>query len=432
MNPYMSVWSMATNLTDSFPQYWPGTIKAFVGMIRIDGASYRFMSTAGDMAPPIQQTSFKVYPTRTIYEFEERGIRLTLTFMTPLLTDDIELLSRPLTYITWEVASTDGKAHSVQLYYDNTAEIAVDQVSEFVVWRRVPGYNLNIMGIGTASQNLLGLSGDGVGINWGYAYVGTPSTNSNGIKSVSSVMSSATIARQTFVRSGTIPNTDDMRMPRACSDDWPVLAYSWDVNVVPSSSSSSTIMFAYDQVASIKWFGTPLEPYWRHYHTSIADLMDEALGQYESILSRCQTFDTQLLQKANQVGGPKYATMIALTYRQTLGGCQVVKSPDVNSEPWYFMKEISSDGDVSTVDVIFPASPFFLYFSTDLLKKLIYPILRYANNETTVTYDYVYAPHHLGTWPIAYILSQDQENMPIEETGNLLMMIGELNFQVES
>jgi len=46
----------------------------------------------------------------------------------------------------------------------------------------------------------------------------------------------------------------------------------------------------------------------------------------------------------------------------------------------------------------------------------------YANNQTTVTYDYSWAPHHLGTWPIAYMLSQWQENMPIEETGNLLMM----------
>lgn len=30
------------------------------------------------------------------------------------------------------------------------------------------------------------------------------------------------------------------------------------------------------------------------------------------------------------------------------------------------MKEISSDGDVSTVDVIYPASPFYLYHAPEV------------------------------------------------------------------
>jgi len=90
---------------------------------------------------------------------------------------------------------------------------------------------------------------------------------------------------------------------------------------------------------------------------------------------------------------------------------------------WYFMKEISSDGDLSTVDVIFPASPFFVHYNPDLLRRLMLPLLTYANNETTVNYTFVWAPHHLGYYPIEYILSKDQENMPIEETGNIMMML---------
>jgi len=87
------------------------------------------------------------------------------------------------------------------------------------------------------------------------------------------------------------------------------------------------------------------------------------------------------------------------------------------------MKEISSDGDVSTVDVIFPASPLFLFFNPDLLGKQLLPIFSYANNETSNPYSLVWAPHHLGTWPVANIETDQQENMPIEETGNMLLMI---------
>jgi hypothetical protein len=44
---------------------------------------------------------------------------------------------------------------------------------------------------------------------------------------------------------------------------------------------------------------------------------------------------------------------------------------------FYFIKEISSDGDVSTVDVIYPAAPFFLYFNPELLRMLMVMIYYY-------------------------------------------------------
>lgn len=75
---------------------------------------------------------------------------------------------------------------------------------------------------------------------------------------------------------------------------------------------------------------------------------------------------------------------------------------------WVFMKEISSDGDVSTVDVIYPASPLILYLNPQVYAKLLVPILVYGNNETNaygqgVNYNLAWAPHHLGTWPVSYI-----------------------------
>lgn len=44
----------------------------------------------------------------------------------------------------------------------------------------------------------------------------------------------------------------------------------------------------------------------------------------------------------------------------------------------YFLKEISSDGDLSTVDVIFPASPILLMLRPELLVMQSIPLLAYV------------------------------------------------------
>lgn len=70
------------------------------------------------------------------------------------------------------------------------------------------------------------------------------------------------------------------------------------------------------------------------------------------------------------------------------------------------MKEISSDGDLSTVDVIYPAHPFFIYYNPVMLEYLLLPILAYAANEThstTLNYTLSWAPHHLGYYPVGNI-----------------------------
>ena len=39
---------------------------------------------------------------------------------------DMDLLSLPLTYLKIEVFNTDTRAHNISLYYDNSAEVAID------------------------------------------------------------------------------------------------------------------------------------------------------------------------------------------------------------------------------------------------------------------------------------------------------------------
>merc|ERR1712233_73865 len=51
------------------------------------------------------------------------------------------------------------------------------------------------------------------------------------------------------------------------------------------------------------------------------------------------------------------------------------------------------------------------------------PLLSYANNETSMKYNLAWAPHHLGTWPICDLSPKHQEQMPMEETANMLIQL---------
>ena len=52
--------------------------------------------------------SYGCAATRTIYDFTCGSVDLKLTFMVPLLMDDLDLLLRPVNYISYEVTSNDG------------------------------------------------------------------------------------------------------------------------------------------------------------------------------------------------------------------------------------------------------------------------------------------------------------------------------------
>ncbi len=109
-------------------------------------------------------------------------------------------------------------------------------------------------------------------------------------------------------------------------------------------------------------------------------------------------------------------------HRQVTGTCVTVWN-DERQEAWSFMKEQSSGGNVNTVDVISPAAPFFLSLGPEYLRRLMLPILAYSNNETYMRYTLPWAPHHIGVWPVCFVLPQNQFQMPMEETGNMLILL---------
>ena len=131
-DPYFSIWSAADKLTDADTTHWTGKPQRLTSLVRIDGKTFRIMGTQPEDIPALPQSDLEVLPTRTIYTFDGEGIRLTLTFMTADLPGNLDILSRPVTYVTWQAQSTDGEKHDVSVYFDASSEVAVNDPRQAV------------------------------------------------------------------------------------------------------------------------------------------------------------------------------------------------------------------------------------------------------------------------------------------------------------
>ena len=108
-DPYLSIWSAADHLNDRNTTHWTGHVQSLLSVIRVDGSPFRIMGRDPHGVPALPQVSLSVMPTTTVYQFDGAGVHVTLAFLTPLLPHDLDLMSRPLTYLTWQVRSTDGQ-----------------------------------------------------------------------------------------------------------------------------------------------------------------------------------------------------------------------------------------------------------------------------------------------------------------------------------
>ena len=81
-------------------------------------------------------------------------MRLTLTFMTAALPDDLMIYSRPVTYVTWTAQATDGKKHDVAFDLDASGEIAVNTGTQIVAHaeQHIGGLTVLQDGLGRAGR----------------------------------------------------------------------------------------------------------------------------------------------------------------------------------------------------------------------------------------------------------------------------------------
>ena len=352
------------------------------------------------------QKNVSLSATQTMYDFVCGKANLTVTFTSPLLMDNLDLLSRPVSYISCKVNSNDGKAHDVRLFFGASTDIATNLQSQEVVAQIAPANSLSVLKAGTTEQPILAKKGDDLRIDWGYMYVATPK-KSNAVQYISS----ATAAfDQLIANTSNVPNTQLTGKHLSLNT---IIPYG----KVTGTPKEQFVMLGYDDLYSIQYFKQNLRPWWnRDSSKTIIGELEMAAADYNKIMAQCAAFNKKMHADAVAAGGEAYANLCDLAYRQSIAAHKLVRSTE--GELLFLSKENYSNGCINTVDVTYPSAPLFLLYNPELMKGMLNGIFYFTESGR---YDKPYAAHDLGTYPLANGLVYG-EPMPVEESGNMLIL----------
>ncbi|KAJ3515450.1 hypothetical protein NLJ89_g1756 [Agrocybe chaxingu] len=245
---------------------------------------------------------------------------------------------------------------------------------------------------------------------YGSAFYSTPNTASATFQSGADV-----VVRAQFINSGALPNARDTNF-RVVSNNWPVFALARDLGTV--TAATEPVVF------SVGHFRDPV----------IHSPAQPTSSRHSNAFARAQAFDTKVQNDANKISAD-YTGIVELSIRQAFGTIEFTISKNADGSfnandirPRKQLRyltlcqsEISSNGNMNTVDVIFPAWPLFLYTNPAIGKYLLEASFRY---QATGQYPNKFSIHDLGArCPNATGHNDgNDEHIPVEESGNMIIM----------
>ncbi|MDR1497134.1 MAG: DUF4965 domain-containing protein [Puniceicoccales bacterium] len=422
-DPYFSAWSRTDQLNASWPMHWTGANFGMCLLVTVDGKTYVL---AGDPAQKgiirAEQKAVRVTATRTQYVFNADGVEVTVTFTSPLLIDDIDVLSRPATYLHVSARAASGAPRQLRFYADVTGEWAVhnakttprDGRAQRVRFQRINSSEsdpADILAIGVAEPKVLQRSGDFVRIDWGRLLFAADKRDR-----AIAYTGDVDAARDHFLEKGALPPSEPVSSVRAASNRWPGLAYVYDFGAVAAEPVDRLLVLAYNDDYSIQYFGKNLRPWWnRDGKHDDASLVKLAFRDAAELARRAAALDTRIATDALAAGGRHYADLCIGVYRQVIAAHKAVATPD--GRLLFFSKENASNGSIGTVDVTYPSFPLFATYSPRLGRALLDFIFEYVESGR---WKKPFAPHDIGKYPIANG-QRYRGDMPVEESANMLV-----------
>lgn len=394
---YFSVWSFADALNSQDTRHWTGKPQPLLGSVKVDGQEYRFMGL-GDSAVsteqmvPATQQWVSVNATQTIYQFACGGLDLTVTFTSPLLLNDLAVMSRPVSYLSFRMRSNDGQQHTARISLAVSGVLAANTPGQELVTAQGHTKKLLFLKAGTKEQPVLQKKGDDLRIDWGYLYVAAPKE-----KGMEQHVSAA----------GARP---------------PFLETVYPTVTVGDDAVEKLALIGYDELYSVQYFHHNLAPWWRSHwegpkkKATMEGMLQLAYTTYDNVLSRCDTFNKTMYSTALAAGGEHYADLCVAAYRQSIAAHALIESPQ--GEILFLSKENFSNGSINTVDVTYPSAPLYLAYNPRLLEGMLNGIFYYSESGQ---WKYPFAAHDLGTYPIANGQTYG-EGMPVEESGNMILL----------
>ncbi|KAH8701553.1 glutaminase A L-glutamine amidohydrolase [Talaromyces proteolyticus] len=414
-SPYLSTWlpgNQTNDVATGQPEFWAGQKLNWPILARIGGTTYTLFGAPEGIsgATAATTTAVSYTSTHTLFALAAGGVNITLDFFSPVYSgpDDYAKQSLPYSYLTVSASAHDATDIQILSGIDYT-------------WTAQGGAaELNFTTTDTAgffwfyNPNQHYFSEDSDMSTYGSVLYGTTTANS-----VSYSCNDANTIYATFGSTGALGN------PKTC-EGGQLAALAKDLGRVTTANVTFAVGFQRD--LAINYLGNPQtgahrsNPNWY----LIPDAIGSFLTDYENAVGASSSFDEAVRSKSKNVSidwGSQYADIIEASVRQTFGSFEItVPLANLTESPHMFLKEISSDGNIQTIDVMYQTWPVFISLNPEYIKLFLKPVLSYS---ATGAWPHPWVIHDLGThYPNATGHNDgNAEQMPLFECSSLFILL---------
>lgn len=371
-NPYFSIWSSSDQLNESDTIFWNSKIKQTYGLVVADGKFYSFLGKL-DNTEKLTQNKVCVNTFSTDYEFECEEFKLNISFINPLLITELDLMSRPVSYLKYDFTlKKEIKELKIALLFNQN--ICYDCVEDYIIGGCFPFEEFEAAYFGLNRQHIMSHSGDSFSADWGYTYL-----------CGDEAFFTSKEAIEEFLKTGNL---------KYYYKDRDEEKYIAAIN----RSLSGKFMVAFDDLCSIFYFGEWCKGYYFRNGKTIFDALEEAFNDYEDTLTKLNVFENNLLNDLKDYD-EDYKLLCMASYRQSIAAHALVETHD--KDLLFLSKECHSNGCIATVDITYPELPLYLLYNPELVTAMTRPIYKFSRMPI---WKFPYAPHDAGTFP--YCLGQ--------------------------
>ncbi|KAI6820882.1 DUF1793-domain-containing protein [Hortaea werneckii] len=417
-NPYLSTWVPGYQMNDSAhaqPEFWAGQPLTWIVLARVNGKTYSLFGNPDGVGHTAAATTESVSFTssHTFVNLTAGAAKVTLDFFSPVLPrkEDYVRQSLPYSYLTVTAAPYGDEEIDVQIFS------AIDHT-----WTAQHGAaSLNYSSYGSAeyfqfyNPSQIPYTEVNDMATYGSVLFGTMSDDG-----VTHRCAPEHITVNQFDTGGQLADSDV-----SCSG-LDLVALSKDLgNVRKNSTAGVTFAVGRDRKEAINYLGNTQTGLYRSVWSTEAEAIEYFLQDYESAYNTSLSFDAEVRSRSRSVSnafGDKYADIVEASVRQTFGAYRLVlPADDLGAPPQAFIKEISSDGNLNTVDIIFQTWPVFISLNPDYIRLLWEPIMSYS---ASGRWPKEFVIHDMGThYPNATGHDDGrEEHMPLFETSSLFIL----------
>lgn len=328
------------------------------------------------------QKTVDVQATQTRYRFECGPVELQLNFTAPFVLNNLEILSRPVNYISYNIFSLDNIEHDVAVYFEIAPGWMFRQQN--CMTELYENNGLLFIKTGQKEQQLFTFDKENDSPLWGHFYLCSDELNT------SMSMGEPSGLREEFAEKSCLTFAK-----QAKNHYHAALSKSYG----KITAISDKIIIGYDDAYSVQYMGNNLRPYWnRKGDSTMEQVIANAYNDYYKVLQACNSLDKKLRQ-----------TQEFNNYRALFASCRIVED-EIDGLLLFPKNGVS--------DMIYFSS-LFLSNNCQLLKAQLTPLLLYCERGI---WENKYPPSNMGNYPFVNGFTYSTKSQ-VETASDMLFLL---------